>query len=61
MNPKIISALLLSVLFFVSIAMAEEFEDFEKNSHLQDLSAPVRCFFNAVAQNDGSTLMGCFT
>jgi hypothetical protein len=58
MNPKIISALLLSVLCVVSIAMAE---DFEKNSHLQDLSAPVRCFFDAVAQNDSSTLMGCFT
>ncbi len=61
MNSKIISAFILSVLFVVSIAMAEEFEDFDKNSQLQDLSPPERCVFDAAAQNDSSALMECFS
>ena len=39
-----ISALIFWVLLVGSIAVAEEFQDFDKDSQLQDLSPPARCF-----------------
>ena len=56
-----ISASIFLVLLVVSIATAEEFQNFDKESRLQDLSPPVRCFFDAAAQNDGKALRACFS
>ncbi len=56
-----ISASIFLVLFVVSIATAEEFQNFDKESRLQDLSPPVRCFFDAAAQNDTKALRACFS
>ncbi len=56
-----VSALICLVLLVVSVATAEEFDDFDKDSQLQDLSPPLRCFFDAAAQNDSKALRACFS
>ena len=56
-----VSALILLVLLAGSIAMAEEFQDFDMDSRLQDLSPTVRCFFDAAAKSDNGALMACFS
>lgn len=37
-----------------------QFDNFDKDSRLDDLSPPVRCFFDAAAQNDPRALATCF-
>jgi hypothetical protein len=48
----------VSVAFF---ANGEEFHNFDKDSQLEDLSPPSRCFFDAAAQNDRKALVTCFS
>ena len=60
MRPKIAHWL---ALFFLSVSIhahGGEFEDFDKDSRLGDLSPPVRCFFDAAARNDARALATCF-
>lgn len=38
----------------------KDFQDFDKESRLEDLSPPVRCFFVAAAKNDSKALGACF-
>ena len=54
---------LFTILFMVvaAFANAESFDDFSKDSRLEDLSPPVRCFFEAAAQNDSKALKACFS
>lgn len=40
-----ISIFILSFLIVASFANAEGFDDFSKDSQLEDLSPPIRCFF----------------
>jgi hypothetical protein len=37
------------------------FDEFEKDSKLDSLSPPVRCFFDAAAQNNSKALAACFS
>ena len=39
----------------------KDFQNFGKESRLEDLSAPVRCFFDAAALNDSKALVTCFS
>ena len=39
----------------------KDFHHFGKDSQLEDLSSPVRCFFDAAAQNDSKSLVTCFS
>ena len=60
MRPKL--AIWLALVFLgVSIhAYGGEFDDFDNDSRLDDLSPPVRCFFDAAARNDARALATCF-
>ena len=51
------------VLSFVIVlsAYGENFENFDKDSKLDLLSRPVRCLFNAAAENDSSAMGACFS
>lgn len=55
-----VSFFIFLILLVFSIAMAEEFQDFGTDSQLRNLSPPVRCFFNAAAQNDNDAMKECF-
>ena len=60
MNDK---KIIVATLIFLTIAIAaygEEFHDFDKDSKLENLSRPVRCFFDAAAQNDSKSTGGMF-
>ena len=60
MRPKI-SHWLAFVFLALSIhAHGGEFDDFDKDSRLDVLSRPVRCFFDAAARNDARSLATCF-
>ena len=61
MNDKII---IVGTLIFLSIAFTafgEDLHDFDKDSKLDNLSGPVRCFFDAAAANDRQALVACFS
>ena len=60
MKPNAMTVFIFSLLAVASSAGSGEFDDFSKDSQLQDLSAPVRCFFDAAAQNDRKALKACF-
>ena len=60
MRNKIIWIINLIFVFIISFAGAENFDDFDKDSNLADLAAPVRCFFDAAAQYDSQALADCF-
>ena len=49
------------VLVLTALAGADDFESFSKDSRLDILSAPVRCFFKAASGNDSMALAQCFT
>ena len=61
MNDKKKIAVILLFLAIAFTAYGEDFHAFDKDSKLDDLSAPVRCFFNAAAQNDSQALTDCFS
>jgi hypothetical protein len=61
MKHKKISIFIILFLVAASFANGEEFHDFDKDSQLEDLSPPVRCFFEAAAQNDSKALVTCFS
>ena len=51
-------------LIFLAVAFAAhggEFEDFDKDSKLDLLSHPVRCLFDAAAENDSKAFGVCFS
>lgn len=54
---------ILCLILFVGAfwANAEDFHAFDKDRRLDDLSPPIRCFFDAAAQNDSKALTGCFS
>jgi len=55
-------AMIILISFFASFtAYGEDFETFDKDSRLDTLSDPVRCFFNAAAENDSRALGACFS
>ena len=60
MKSNIMSICIILFLTVAASADGGEFDDFSKDSQLQDLSAPVRCFFDAAAQNDRQALIACF-
>lgn len=39
----------------------KDFKDFDKDSRLEELSIPVRCFFVAASKNDSEALATCFS
>jgi hypothetical protein len=39
----------------------KDFHNFGKDSQLEALSSPVRCFFEAAAQHDSKALVACFS
>lgn len=54
----------LFIIFFLAVAVsagAENFDEFSQDSQLDDLSPPVRCIFDAAAQNDRKALVACFS
>jgi hypothetical protein len=53
--------IILIFFFMTSLAIGENFSDFDKDSNLGDLSSSVRCFFDAAAQNDSRALAACFS
>lgn len=65
MGCKIISTLMLILFVGVNITIGgqgeNDFHQFGKDSRLEDLSSPVRCFFDAAAQNDSKVLVTCFS
>jgi hypothetical protein len=61
MKPNKIPVFILIFLVVASFANAEDFDNFSKDSQLGDLSPPVRCFFDAAAQNNRKALMACFS
>jgi hypothetical protein len=54
-------------ILFVGVTLAgggqgeEDFQHLDKNSQLERLSSPVRCFFDAAAQNDRKAKVTCFS
>ena len=60
MKSNAIGIFMMLLLVTASSAGAGEFENFSKDRQLQGLSAPVRCFFDAAAQNNRKALMACF-
>ena len=60
MKAKLMWTVNIIFFFSICIADAEDFGDFDKDSNLADLSAPVRCFFDAAAKNDSQMLAACF-
>jgi hypothetical protein len=52
---------MIILLAIASFANGGNFEDFNKDSRLADLSPAVRCFFDAAAQNGRQALKACFT
>ena len=52
---------LILILVLTTLAGADDFESFSKDSRLGILSPPVRCFFNAASENDSKALAKCFT
>lgn len=61
MKHRKISIFIILFLFSASFADGEEFHDFDKDSRIEDLSPPIRCFFDAAAQNDSKALLTCFS
>jgi hypothetical protein len=58
---KKISILIVLLLVVTSFASAEDFNDFDKDSRLENVSPPIRCFFVAAAQNDSNAFAACFS
>ena len=61
MKPNKISIILILLLCTASFAKGEDFDQFSKDSNLDELSAPVRCFFDAAARYDRDALVACFS
>ena len=61
MRYKKISVAIIFFLIAVSYAVGQDFHDFDKDSKLDNLSPPVRCFFDAAALNDSDALAACFS
>ena len=61
MSAKKRAMMILIFLSIAFIAYGENFEDFDKYSKLDKLSRPVRCFFDAAAENDSKALGACFS
>ena len=55
------SGIIIFFLIATSFANGEDFHNFDKDSKLDNLSPPVRCFFDAAALNDGDALTECFS
>lgn len=60
MKFNYIATLNILLLITALTANGDNFNDYSKDSQLQELSPPVRCFFDAAAQNDRTALMTCF-
>ena len=60
---KLHQSFIIMVFFLVitALAGADDFESFNRDSRLDILSPPVRCFFNAASGNDSKALAKCFT
>ncbi len=58
-----LSILLFLLVPFIANGQQEnkDFRDFDKDSRMDNLSAPVRCFFVAAAKNDSRALAACFS
>jgi hypothetical protein len=55
-------AMAILIFFVIAItAFGENFENFDKDSRLDILSRPVRCLFDAAADNDSKALGACFS
>jgi len=61
MSAKNCAMIILISLFSSFTAYGEDFETFDKDSNLDILSRPVRCFFDAAAENDSRALGACFS
>ena len=61
MKRKTISLLTILFIIVCSFAFGEDFDAFGKDSKLCDLSPPVRCFFDAAANNNSQALAACFS
>ena len=64
MKYKKISIFIFIFLVGAFIANGEQekkFQDFNKDSQLESLSPPIRCFFEAAAQNDSKAFVACFS
>ena len=60
MRLKLTHGFVIAFLIISIHAYGGEFNDFDKDSRLDDLSHPVRCFFDAAARNDPRALATCF-
>ncbi len=60
MKLNYIAVLIILFLAPALNANGDNFDNFSKDSQLQDLSVPVRCFFDAAPQNDRKALKACF-
>jgi hypothetical protein len=64
---KKMSMLMAMLVLFIGAYIANggsektDFRHFDRDSHLEDLSPPVRCFFDAAARNDSEALITCFS
>lgn len=52
---------ILVIFVFTSSAYGQSFEDFDKDNNLDMLSRPLRCFFEAAAENDSTAFGACFS
>ena len=59
MKFNYVVTLIILLLITALTANGDNFDDFSKDSQLTDLSAPVRCFFDAAAQHDRTALVAC--
>jgi len=56
------SAIVIFIFFFIAIAAyGDDFENFDKNSKLSNLSPAVGCLFNTAAKNDSKSFGACFS
>ena len=60
MRLKLTQGFVIAFLVISIHAYGGEFDDFDKDSRLDDLSRPVWCFFDAAARNDAGALAACF-
>lgn len=58
MKMIVVGLILLAV---SAAAHGEDFDGFDKVSKLDILSPPIRCFFEAAAENDREALAACFS
>lgn len=58
---KFCFALLVGLVLLSDWALASDFTSFDKDSRLESLSKPTRCFFDAVAKYDERALGNCFS